>query len=216
MKDDGSDVYADLGSLSGLAVFNAIPNSTGANLLLDGDRLNMTNEKLSFGAYMPHRNVYPGGKSLTVENLNSKGESQRVVHNISLVSGAIYSLFLYEENGIQSVLSKDNIVSPVSGYAKVRIAHMVKDAPALTLWSGKPAQIVSGNVSFKAVTDFVAIKAGEPLTLKIIPADGKTTLPEIILTDFTLDDKGMYTFLIKGLLNTSNEKEELSLTVIKF
>lgn len=216
MKDDDSGVYDDPGSFSGLAVFNAIPNSAGVSLLLDGDRLNLTHEKLSFGGHLSHRNVYPGAKSLAIDNFDTKGNFQRVVHHVALTSGAIYSLFLYEDNGVQSVLSNDNMVSPASGYAKVRFVHMVKDAPALTMNNGGGAEIVHKNISFKTVTDFIEMKAEKPITFKIVPDDLEKTLPEIILNDFKLEDRGIYTFLVKGLINTSNEKEQISLTVIKF
>lgn len=216
VKDNDSYMYDSPGSFVGLAVFNAIPNSTAVNLLVDRDRLNMTNEKLPFGGYIPHRNVYPGEKTITVENQNSKGESQRVMQNVSLASGNIYSLFLYDENGIKSILTKDNIVSPRNGYAKIRLANMVKDAPALTMWSGNPVQTVYADVPFKTVTEFVEVKAGEPMTFKIIPTNTKANLPEIILKDFSLENKAIYTFMVKGVLEASNENEEVSLTVIKF
>ncbi len=216
IKDNDSELYGSPSNFAGLAVFNAIPNSTAVNLLVEGNRLNMTSEKLPFGGYISHRNLYPGAKVITVENQNSKGETQRITQNTSLISGDIYSLFLYEENGIKSLLAKDNMVIPRNGYAKIRLANMVKDAPDLAMSSGKEPQTLYADVPFKTVTEFIEVKAGEPLTFRIVPADSKINLPEIVLENFSLDNKAIYTFMVKGLLNAAHENEEVSLTVIKF
>lgn len=213
-KDEGLELYDSPGHLSGLAAFNAIPGTTELNLFLGEERLNRTNDRFSFGGYLSHRNVYPGEKKLYVEGLTFDGDKLRAVKDISLAAGSIYSLFLYEEGGIQTVVSKDNLVSPREGYAKIRLAHMVKDAPSLAMWNGTVSQPTFGNISFKGVTDFIEVRADQLLSLKIKPSDDKNLLPEIT-QEFRPENKAIYTLMVVGLLNPKNDKEEVSLRLIK-
>lgn len=214
VKDDANRVFDNPGSLSSLAAFNAVPGTSEVNLFLDGVRFNNTSEKFSFGEFMRHRNSFPGQKRLNIEGMTTKGESLRTSTGITLQAENIYSLFLYEEGGIQVKLSKDNIVVPKDGYAKIRFVHMVKDAPALSMWDKEQTQPLFGNIPFKDVTEFIEVKANESLSLKIIPTGDRNKTPEISQT-FVPENRTLYTLMLVGLLNSDSKDEEVSLKSIK-
>lgn len=214
VKDDANRVFDNPGSLSSLAAFNAVPGTSEVNLFLDGVRFNNTNEKFSFGEFMRHRNSFPGQKRLNIEGMTTKGEPLRTSTGITLQAENIYSLFLYEEGGIQVKLSKDNIVVPRDGYAKIRFVHMVKDAPALSMWDKEQTQPLFGNIPFKDVTEFIEVKANESLSLKIIPTGDRNKTPEISQT-FVPENRTLYTLMLVGLLNSDSKDEEVSLKSIK-
>lgn len=215
VKDDTNHMFDNPRSLSSLATFNAVPGTSEVNLFLDGIRFNNTDERFSFGQFMRHRNSFPGQKKLSIEGVTTKGEPVRALKDISLEAENIYSLFLYEEGGIQVKLSKDNIVVPRDGYAKIRLVHMVKDAPALSMWGKEQTQPLFGNIPFKDVTDFIEVKAKESLSLKIIPAGDRNKAPEILQT-FVPENKAFYTLMVVGLLNSESKDEEVALKSIKF
>lgn len=215
VKDDAKHLFDSPRSLSSLAAFNAVPGTAEVNLFLDGVRFNNTDEKFSFGEFMRHRNSFPGQKKLGIEGVTSKGERVRALKDIALQAENIYSLFLYDEGGIQVKLSKDNIVVPRDGYAKIRFVHMVKDAPALSMWDKEQTQSLFGNITFKDVTEFIEVKAKEELSLKIIPTGDRNKTPEISQT-FVPENRTLYTLMVVGLLNAESKSEEISLKSIKF
>ncbi len=215
VKDDTNQIFNNPGSLSSLSAFNAVPSTSEVNLFLDGVRFNTTNEKFSFGEFMRHRNSFPGQKKLGIEGLTTKGEPVHALKDITLQAENIYSLFLYEEGGIQVKLSKDNIVVPRDGYAKIRFVHMVKDAPALSMWDKEQTQPLFGNIPFKDITEFIEVKANESLSLKIVPSGDRNKTPEISQT-FVPENKVFYTLMVVGLLNAESKDEEVSLKSIKF
>lgn len=216
VKDDGMNPYDSPSDLSSLASFNAVPGTSELSLFLDGARLNKTDEKFSFSEFMSHRNVYPGEKKLNIEGVYVKGEKIRTLKDISLHAGNIYSLFLYEERGIQTLLTKDNIVVPKEGYAKIRLAHMVKDAPALSIWDKERPQPLFGNIPFKGVTEFIEVKADEIVELHIIPSGDRRNKSLEISQTFVPRNKAFYTLMVVGLINAEDKEQEVSLQVIEF
>lgn len=215
VKDDDLKQYDSPGDLSSLATFNAVPATSEMNLFFDGVRFNKTNEKFSFREFMPHRNVYPGEKKLLIEGVTTSGGKIRTSRDISLQAGNIYSLFLYEEGGVQALLSKDNIVVPKNGYAKVRLVHMVKDAPALSMWDQEGGQPLFSHLPFKGITEFIEVKANESMSVKIIPSGNEKQNLEILQT-FVPENRAFYTLMVVGLLHAKDEDDEVSLQSIKF
>lgn len=215
IKDDSVNPYDNPGSLSALAAFNAVPGTAELNLFFDDKRLNKTNEKFSFSEFMSHRNVYPGDKMLNIEGVTKKGEKIRNSQALSLLSGNVYSLFIYNDGGIRTLLSKDDIVIPRDGYAKVRLAHMVRDAAPVTMSEGNSSKFLFSNVAFKSVTDFIEVRAGTRLSLQLTPLNIKNESLETTHT-FTPANRGVYTLMLVGVLSSVSEEEEVSLKSVKF
>lgn len=218
MKDGDFSQNLDAATpgISGLAIFNAIPGSKSTTIAINGEQFNKTDESLSFGSYIKHQNVYAGERDLIIDNVTSTGTMERTSKKITLASTAAYSLFMYEDNGIQTILSKDNLILPRDGYAKIRVVHMVKDAAPLGVWNLSSSQLMFPKVSFKTITDFIEVKAGQALKLKIKPVEGKSELPEIDIEEGEVKSKAFYTLLIKGLVETSDMSKEIGISFIKF
>lgn len=219
MKDGNSSEEMDSPSfgIAGLSIFNAIPGSKGAFLTLNGKRINKTDDVLPFGSHINHQNVYAGEeRELMIENLAATGTIERAKLKINLASTAAYSLFLYKDADVHGLLSKDNLLSPRDGYAKLRVVHLVKDASPVEVLNGSTLKQVFANIPFKTVTDFIEIKAGQSLKLKIKPIKGDSELAEISIDEKELMNKAVYTLLIKGLVNTAEESQKVGISLIRF
>lgn len=89
----------------------------------------------------------------------------------------------------------DNVTSPSTGSAKVRVAHLSPDAPPVDVWvDGTKA--VTG-VAFKDVTSYLAVPSGSR-NIRVTPANATT--PVVIDATVNLNDGGNYTVAATGVL----------------
>lgn len=205
-KEDSYDaLYSDSG-FSSVAVFNAIPNSQGVTLSIGEGVSQKTivtaSDKLVFGSYVNYKNWFSGDFDVSIQN-KTMSESQNAKKRIALKSGTFYSLFLYRKNDIEYVLTEDNVIRPADGKVKMRIAHFCADLSNVRLIDSENKSLFNQDISFGTVTSFVEISTSDLSKLIVQSTDGR--LRGLVNEEFQIENKGMYTLLIKESLKGTNE-----------
>jgi hypothetical protein len=197
--------------ISSVAVFNVVPKSQRLDISLDGIKLNASTDKLGYGKDLPFRNWPAGRHTVTVVSHSIEGkETHEEV--INLVGGQFYSLFIHKGDKLGIVQSKDEIIKPGKGHAKIRIAHMSSDAPAFTIRGRNGKILYSSEVKYKDVTPFVNVELAD---LQLIgEAKNATNTPEISY-NFTPKNQGIYTLLIRGYIGSTDQSDEFSVELIE-
>jgi len=190
---DGTEVF------SSVAVFNAIPNSTGITMFMgQGNQqkaIITSSDKLVYGGYVGYKNWYTGSFELTIENqVGNTKESAR--KNIFLPKGKFHSLFLYRNTEVQTVLSEDNVIRPNEGKAKVRVAHFSDNLSTVNLYDGVDKVALIQNTKALSVSEYVEVDISKLHDFNIQTTDGKLKLT--MKGEEKLVNRGLYTLLLKG------------------
>lgn len=214
--DSESMLDYSVGRFSSVSVFNTIPGSSSVAISEGAGNSAQwfvtANNAVSFGGYLPYRNWFSGVKTLTLESFSKTGKVA-VQKELSLDAGKVYSLFMCQDKTIDAVISEDNVIKPKDGMAKIRVVHMGADAPAVSVSPAHFSNILFVDVKFKSVSDFREVMANEEMIWSISAAKG-TNMPSI-MSKFKLDNGGIYTLLIRGLVNSNDPDQEIGLKIIK-
>lgn len=217
-KDDNEANLSmdNLTGLSSVAIFNTIPGSSSLTLSTGREPnvnwLISSSQKFDFNSFITYKNWYPGILQLNV-NYSYEGNKKQSEKTVSLEHGKVYSLFLTKDSEVQAILSEDNIIKPSKGMAKVRFVHTSADAPNISAAPTHFSNLLFPNVKFKEVTPFQEIAISNMNLWSITSNDISNRLD--IQNEFKLEEGQIYTLLLKGLVNTNNADEEISLSVIK-
>ncbi|GEM_PF-1411618 len=209
--DDLENQLDSLGEMSALAIFNTVPNSLNMEVYLEGKKVKLANEKLSFGGYLPYKYQFAGKKKIKIVSYYRGGEDS-YEGVVDLQAGKVYSLFVNKDYKLNIVQSEDNIIKPKPGYAKIRLAHMSYDAASLSLNEEGGKQLFK-NIKYKDVTGFVEIKSSSSLSLLVRPI-GLNRMPQLD-QNFKPEDQGIYTLLVRGYIDPNNEDEAISMKLIE-
>lgn len=209
--DDLDKQLSDSLTISSVAVFNAVPNSHRIEVSLDGVKLNASNERLGYGRSLPFRNWSAGRKKITIVNYY-KGGKDTYEDYIDLEGGQVYSLFVHKDGKLGVTRSNDDMIMPKSGFAKVRVAHMSNDAAPFILRDGNGKQLYPSEIKYKDVTGFITVAIAD-LSLSVnATTTGKT--PQLDY-QFKPKNQGIYTFLIRGHVDSDDEADAFSAQMIE-
>lgn len=201
---------------SSVAVFNAIPNSTSVSIGINHGNSNYSTvtagDNLFFGRYLKYRNWFSGSFNMFIEN-NTGNVKEIANDKVSFRPGQAYSLFLYNNGVIKSLLSEDNIISPVDGKAKVRIAHLCTNLPNVNLYNDLNNDILFKDIKFGSVSDYIEVNVGARYSFLIETLDKSVELTSS--NTVLLDNKGVYTILLKGAIELASNNEDVGFVVIK-
>lgn len=199
--------------ISSIAVFNVVPQSRRIDIALDGISLNAGKDRFEYGKYLPFRNWPAGTKSVDVTSYYNGGVKEDTYRGtIDLVGGQIYSLFVYKDSKLGIVQSRDDIIKPDKGYAKIRVVHMSSDAPPLMIRDSNGKALYESEVKYKDVTGFVTVN----LTDLRLFGDAKDMASALEMDySFTPANQEIYTLLIRGRVKSTDESDEFEVELIK-
>lgn len=200
--------------LSSVAVFNAIPQSTGAIIKLgDSQKTAITSsDRLFFGNYVTYKNWFSGNFNVIVEN-QSNNVWHSIQTNVFLATGRFYSLFLYNNKGIKTLLSEDDILSPSAGKVKIRVAHLGDNLANVNVESSAASGLLFRNIKYETVSEFIEIDAALLHNFTVQSVDGEIKL--FSKEEKKLENKGIYTILIKGYVAANGNTDAIDFSIIK-
>ncbi|MFZ4863195.1 DUF4397 domain-containing protein [Sphingobacterium sp. Mn56C] len=201
------------GNIAAVATFNLIPGSTSVVGRLGAASLYTLTGSFDFGRYAAYKNFLPGTNKLEVESFFDNKERKQLVQNISLTAGRAYSLFLYEDKEVGSLLTEDNIILPREGYAKVRFVHMGKSLSPLSLYIGNEDKPLFANIAFKGVSDFKEISTHNTGPLEFKAASGSNTVL-LTIEPQNLISREIYSVLVIGDLESNLPNEKLQAKIV--
>jgi len=149
-------------------------------------------EEASFRESLDYIMVDGGTYDLEVR-LAGTGTVALLVEGVTLESGGNYTIFAtgLAGDGTLGALAIEDASLP----AKLRVAHLSPDAPAVDIWAN--GSIILENVPFKGISDYLEVPAGE-YRVQVTPTGA--TEPIVIDATVELGINKAYTVAATGLL----------------
>ena len=150
-KDDDNVIDTD----ASVRVIHTMPNTGGVNFFIDGAQRNSS--VFGYGESTGYFGVTNGER--TAEFKSATGNNTLITTPVDFGNGN-YTLFatgLSGENTLTTVLVEDNLQTPAAGKARVRVAHVAPDAPAVNVLVND--SLLLSNAAYKSVSGFVEIPA---------------------------------------------------------
>ena len=180
--------------VSGLMSFNLAPDKAAVSISIGGN--NLTNAPLSYTNYSgTYQLIYPGTRP--VESYDYLKDSSISLNDYNFVGDRYYSLFVVGVNGTyQNVITNDNFDSlhSTTGKAFIRYINAIPDStnPAITI-TANGANVISDNASFKAISAFKEVNAGE----LVVKVNNSNTIDAT--RTITVQQGNVYTILLVGV-----------------
>lgn len=186
-KDDDTPAQARV------LVTHASPDAPGVDLLVDDTRVNSA--PLTFPNNTGYLPVNAGTRNVKV---NAAGTSTTVINaNLNLEAGKNYSVFAVNRlANIEAVVFQDDLTTPATGQAHVRVVHLSPDAPAVNIGVQGSATNLFSNIAFKGSTAFAPVPAGTYNLEVRVASNGAVALT----VPATLEAGKIYTVFARGFL----------------
>lgn len=201
---------------SSVAIFNAIPDSRSVTMAIRDGHYSYTTvaaaDNLFFSSYLKYRNWPSGSFNMFVEN-KTANVSESANYNVFFRAGQAYSIFLYDDKAIKLLLSEDNIISPVDGKAKVRIAHLCTNLSNVSLYNDLDKTILFKDIKFGSVSDYLELNVNTEYSFFMETLDKTVELTSD--NSVFLENKGVYTILLKGAIELASNNGDVGFVIIK-
>lgn len=206
-KDESNTLFDyDPSVLSSVAIFNTVSNSSNVTVSVGHQKRERTmvafNDQFGFGKYIAYKNWFAGNFDLFIDNQNS-GKNESEYKNVNFQAGKFYSLFVYKAGDLKSLLKEDNIIRPSEGKAKIRIANFNQEMSSVSVYLSDVEAPFFRNVKFTSVSDFIEIDIEKVRGFVIRTDNGITELN--LVKEQGLDNRGIYTILLKGSLSNGED-----------
>ena len=195
--------------IAAVAVTNAIPGGS-FNFLLDNGR--PAGNPIAFGSKIDYFQAYEGNREAKLTtSTTTTVPVDKLTETINLKPGEYYSMYLVNTvDQPEFLLINDKFPNTGLDKPKVRFINLSPDAPVYD-FEIEGDTTTFKNKAFKAYTEFkdVAIKTDAKLLIK----DHATGAVKATLTDVDLEKGRIYTIWAKGLNNTTETSQALSIKV---
>ena len=212
LKDSGIGPRPDVEPpVSALTVINGAPDAPAFDFVLNEDLVLPVN--VPYGERMLY--FYPFSRNYLVRFYIHKTFTNPLYSTkINLNRGKYHSLFLVGtvSDSLSSLLIEDDLTKPRAGNSKVRFINLSPDAGGLN-FSLTEDSLFASKIEFKQYTDFYEVPMGE------YKAKLKTSTDFLIQKNYTfelkLEEGKIYTVWARGLVETSEKKQEFEHGLIK-
>lgn len=181
----------DQPATANVMVTHASPNAPAVDLLVDNQKVNTA--PLSFPNSTGYLSVTAGTRNIKV---NAAGTTTSVINaNVTFDANKNYSVFACNTlSSIEAIVLEDNLATPASGKAHVRVVHLSPDAPAVNIGVQGSTTNLFTNLSFKGATAFTPVDAGT-YNLQVKLASNNTV---VLTVPATLAAGKIYTVFARG------------------
>ena len=189
---------------AGILLINASPAQPITNLVIE-------TELIATGEYDVINNVYQEIVAGSYDTKITRTGLTDVLteETITFARDGRYTLFVIGEtkDALDVVLYEDNLRTPNTGSAHIRVAHLVPDAPAVTMGFIDPdTELIVEDVSYKENSEsFTPVDAGT-YTIRVRDTGISGTSGIVPDLQTTLEDGGIYTVAMIGQLSDGSGK----------
>lgn len=177
-------------------VIHASPDAPAVDVFVDGNRV-LTD--VPFFAASDYLDLAPGEYRFQVAPAGADASDAVIDATATLAAGTAYTVAatgLLDE--IEPTIIVDDLSAPAAGQAKVRVLHLVPDAPAVDVKVQDGDTLVAG-LAFQEASDYLEVPAGT-YDLIVTPAGDDTVVLD--LSDTTLTAGMIYDVAATGTLDT--------------
>lgn len=162
---------------------------------------------ISFGSNTIYNSTTPGNKAITVRIAGQQTIFSTNNYNVSDLRDQPARYTLLAVNKIQNaelVWIQDNLTTPASGKAHLRIIHASADAPAVNAFIGTATTaLYSSAIAYKSATNFIALDATLLGTSYSIQIRNAATNAVVRTQPMTAVAGKIYTIVVRGSVTPS-------------
>jgi hypothetical protein len=191
-----------------VSFIQASPDAPALDFYLNTSKVNSI--PINFSNTVDYIKAYTGVRTA---NFYAAGTMNKIFSDtVQLNPNVGYSLFLVNTVAHPAVvLLTDSISKPATGNASIRFVNVSPDAPAVDLAIKDSTALIS-NKAFKGYSQFMPIKGSKTYTFEVRQHGTNTVLAT--LTGAQLNTGSIYTVWFRGLVNTTTDKQKLSVGLI--
>lgn len=195
-------------ALAYLSIYHGAPSVTGVDIYIDNVKANT--QPFLYSSFSNYNSFFIGSRNLKFTPYN--GSNNLIDTTINLVQDKVYSLFITNEsNNLKPFVTEDIWTEPASGKALIRVVHLSPDAPAVDVTIGDSEERFFTNQNYRSISSFKEIDKGT-VKLNLKSAGGDDVV--VSLPDVSIQEKRIYTIIIKGYMNPEENSNALGLQVI--
>lgn len=193
---------------------HASPDTPPVDIYIDGTK---TISELTFFEASRYLGPLPAGRyrvQVVPAGLEPTPANSPISTTVELTSGlysiaAIGTLTTTDNLTLTASVIRDDNSAPPAGQARLRVAHVAPDAPAVNiLVNGTP--VITG-ATYPNVTGYLTVAPGT-YTIGVVPTSSGSPLTPIYSTTITLGAGQVATAWANGLLETSNAAQAFKVT----
>jgi hypothetical protein len=192
-----------------VSFYHGSPNIS--SLQIEVDHRPYNTNTFDYSTYFDYGRFYTGERNFSFKVGNAANSLLDTL--VKFEADKAYSFFISEEeDGVLPLIVEDELDSPASGKALVRLIHLSPDAPEVNLQVGEDDEELFENHSYREVSDFVEVDAGR-LNLNLVAAAGGESL--VSAANITIREGRIYTLVVRGYMDASNTANSLSLQLVR-
>ena len=192
-----------------VSFYHGSPNLSSLQIEVD-HRLYNTNT-FDYSTYFDYGRFYTGERNFSFKVGNAANSLLDTL--VKFEADKAYSFFISEEeDGFIPLIVEDELDSPPSGKALVRLIHLSPDSPEVNLQIGEDDEDLFENQGYRGLSDFVEVEAGR-LDLNLIAAAGGASL--VTAQSVNIREGRIYTLVVRGYKDSSTTANSLSLQLVR-
>lgn len=193
-----------------VSFYHGSPSTSAISIEVD-NRLYNTNS-FDYSTYFDYGRFYTGKRTFSFKSVNAANSLLDTL--VTFEADKAYSFFISEEEeNFTPVITEDELKTPASGKAMIRLVHLSPDAPAVNLQIGEGGSDLFEDQGYKESSDYEEVAAGRlDLNLK------SSTDTEVLVTaeDINIREGRIYTVVVRGYTDASSSTaNSLSLQLIR-
>ncbi|HLT08709.1 MAG TPA: DUF4397 domain-containing protein [Cyclobacteriaceae bacterium] len=181
-----------------------------SSLQIEVDHRPYNTNTFDYSTYFDYGRFYTGDRNFSFKVGNAANSLLDTL--VKFEADKAYSFFISEEeDGFIPIIVEDDLDSPASGKALVRLIHLSPDAPKVSLLTGEDGEELFTNQGYREISDFEEIEAGR-LDLNLVAADGESL---VTASNVSIKEGRIYTLVVRGYKDSSNTANSLSLQLVR-
>lgn len=208
---DDDDKHLDATPAAYVSFYHGSPGTSTLRMEVDSRPFpDVVIKPFDYSTYFDYQRFFIGDRKFSFKLGNAANSMLDTL--VKFEADKAYSFFISEEGeNFLPVIVEDELESPASGKALVRLAHLSPDVPEVNLKIGED-EIVFENQAFRDVSDFEEIDAGR-LDLNLLSADNDESL--VSADNINIQQGRIYTLVVRGYKDSSNSANRLSLQLVR-
>src|SRR5690554_1959638 len=159
LDDDDANVNPE--PVAFVSFYHGLPNLSSLRMDVDNEPIPWTlTDNFDYSTYVDYGRFYTGNRNFSFKLGNAANSLLDTL--VKFEADKAYSFFLSEEqeDTFVPIIVEDEIESPASGKAMIRLVHLSPDAPDVILQIGDEEEEIFENQAYREVSDFTEIDAG--------------------------------------------------------
>lgn len=193
-----------------VSFYHGSPATPSISIEVD-NRLYNTNS-FEYSTYFDYGRFYTGKRTFSFKSVNAANSLLDTM--VTFEADKAYSFFISEEEGsFVPVIAEDELKTPASGKALIRLVHLSPDTPAINLVIGDNADGLFENQAYQEVSDYEEIDGGR-LDFHVLTSSENQ---EVVSAEaINIREGRIYTLIVRGYAEPgSSSNNQLNIQLVR-